>query len=115
MMEHKRPTTYFLKDKEIQDLVLDMGYCYASKRITIDGMKVGYMYKETSESPMDSGWRFFSGTESQEEIDNPENVEIYDVNTIANYDISIIPYLHAESNVAFERTECKDVFRTVKI
>ena len=64
---------------------------------------------------MDSGWRFFSGTESQEEIDNPENVEIYDVNTIANYDISIIPYLHAESETAFERIECKNEFRIVKI
>ena len=115
MMEHKRPTTYILKDKEIQDLVLGMGYCYASKCITIDGMKVGYMYRETPESPTDSGWRFFSGTESQEEIDNPEYVEIYDVNTIANYDVTIIPYLHSESDTAFERIECKNDFRIVKI
>lgn len=71
--------------------------------------------KETPESPMDSGWRFFSGTESQEEIDNPENVEIYDVNTIANYDVTIIPYLHTESDTAFERIECKNEFRIVKI
>ena len=81
-MEHKRQTIYILKDNDIQYLVLGMGYCYASKRITIDGMKVGYMYRETPESPTDSGWRFFSGTESQEEIDNPEYVEIYEVNTI---------------------------------
>ena len=112
-MEHKGPTTYILKDKEIQDLVLGMGYCYASKRITIDGMKVGYMYRETPEEPNDSGWRFFAGTETQEEIDNPNNIGIYDVNTIANYDASIIPYLNAESDTAFEKARCMDAFKRI--
>ena len=53
--------------------------------------------------------------EAGEEIDNPEYVEIYDVNTIANYDVTIIPYLHSESDTAFERIECKNDFRIVKI
>ena len=76
-------------------------------------MKVGYMYREIPETSMDSGWRFFSGTEKQEEIDNPENIGIYDVNTIANYDASIIPYLNAESDTAFERKNDMDTFRLI--
>ena len=33
--------------------------------------------------------------ESQEYVNNPDNIGIYDVNTIANYDCSIIPYLNS--------------------
>jgi hypothetical protein len=97
----------------IDKLVPNMGYCYASNRITIEGMKVGYMYRETPEEPNDSGWRFFAGTETQEEIDNPNNIGIYDVNTIANYDASIIPYLNAESDTAFEKARCMDAFKRI--
>lgn len=102
-----------LKPEEIRELITGMGYCYASNQITIEGKKVGYMYRESPESPTDSGWRFFSGTESQEEIDNPYNVRIYDVNTIANYDESIIPYLNAASDTAFEKTDHMDTFISI--
>ena len=87
--------------------------CFASDRITKEGFKVGYMYRETPEEPNDSGWRFFAGTETQEEIDNPNNIGIYDVNTIANYDASIIPYLNAESDTAFEKARCMDAFKRI--
>ena len=111
---NNNPPTYSLfklKPEEIKEMISSMGYCYASNRITIEGMKVGYMYREIPETSMDSGLRFFSGTESQEEIDNPNNIGIYDVNTIANYDASIIPYLNAELDTAFERIECMDAFK----
>ena len=115
-MNNKQVPTYSsfkLKPEEIKELISSMGYCYASNRITVEGMKVGYMYREIPETSTDSGWRFFSGTESQEEIDNPNNVGIYDVNTIANYDASIIPYLNAEPDTAFERTDYRDTFRFI--
>ena len=51
------------------------------------------MYREAPDSKQDSGWRFFSGEESQEYVDNPDNLSIYDVNTIANYDTAIVEYL----------------------
>ena len=41
--------------------------------------------------------------ESQEYVNNPDNIGIYDVNTIANYDCSIIPYLNSSFGVEFER------------
>ena len=78
---------------EFVDLVLPMGGCCATDNITVDGMKVGYMYREEPDYPEDSGWRFFSGTEDQNYVDDQNNTMIYDVNTIANYDTDIIPYL----------------------
>lgn len=81
------------------------GACFATDHITVDGHKVGYMYREPPDAdvPADSGWRFFSGKESEEYIDDPAHTEIYDVNTIANYDPEIIPLLDAPVNSAFER------------
>jgi hypothetical protein len=68
--------------------------CIASNRITVDGMPVGYMYRElVSNNFLDSGWRFFAGDETGEYADNPNNFNIFDLNTICNYDQDIIPIL----------------------
>ena len=102
--------TYLLNAEQIKPLVAHLGSCYASDKITVDGMKVGYMYCEEPNYEIDSGWRFFSGTESQEYADNPANFEIYDLNTICNYDPSIVPFLESPPGVAFVRDPSTDRF-----
>ncbi len=82
-----------LKANQIQKLIPNLGACIATDKITVDGLKVGYMYREESDRESDSGWRFFSGTETQDYVDNSENSVFYDLNTITNYDNAIIPYL----------------------
>lgn len=79
------------------------GSCFATDLITVHGHRVGFMYRENPDDDIDSGWRFFAGTESQDYVDNPENLAIYDVNTIANYDPEIIPLLNAPHRCAFQR------------
>ena len=91
------------KDNEIKSLIPPIGYCLASNSITIDGKKVGYMYREKPNKDDDSGWRFFSGEEDQEYSDNPNNFKIYAVNTIANYSPDIIPLIESPYNTAFGR------------
>ena len=85
-----------IKKEQLRDLINGMGSCIATDKITVEGVPVAYMYREEPDLEHDSGWRFFSGTENQEYVDNPENSMMYDVNTIANYDSSIIPYLQME-------------------
>jgi len=63
------------------------------------------MYRESPTDSIDSGWRFFSGEETQDYADQPANFALYDVNTIANYDPSIISFLDAPSGSAFGRGE----------
>lgn len=41
--------------------------------------------------------------ESQKYMDEPSNLEIYDVNTIANYSPDITKFLNAPYGSAFER------------
>lgn len=100
-----------LNQDEIQQLVPNMGYCYATNKITMEGLKIGYMYKEMSDDANDSGWRFFSGVETLDYIDDANNIQIFDVNTIANYDNAIIPYLTAPVGAEYIRINETDNFQ----
>ena len=53
----------------------------------------------------DSGWRFVSGDEDDDYMNNAENSGIYDLNTICNYDADIVPLLDAPYGAAFVRDE----------
>ena len=90
---------------KIVDLIGNIGACFATDKITVDGLKVGYMYRETPDDDLDNGWRFFSGTEDQDYVDNPENTCIYNTNTIANYDPAIIPYLDLPEGTHLDRND----------
>lgn len=98
-----RTKQFRLAANEIRSVAQGHGSCFASDRITVDGSRVGYMYREVPDDEQDSGWRFFSGRESQAYTDDPKNFEVYDVNTLANYDPDIIPFLSAPIGSAFER------------
>ncbi len=61
------------------------------------------MYREEPDDPRDSGWRFLAGDESDAYMDEPKHHAVYAINTIANYDPEIIPFLSAPEGSAFER------------
>lgn len=103
---------FILKQEEIKQLIPAKGSCIASDKITVEGMKVGYMYREVPNNEYDSGWRIFSGNEDEEYTNNSANFEIYDLNTICNYDNSIIPYLDYPQGSCLERNG--NAFITVK-
>lgn len=93
-------------EQDIKKLVSSSyGACLATDKITVEGEPVRFMYREPTEEGMDSGWRFTAGTEDQEYMDDPTNSGIFDVNTIANYDPRIIPYLKAPHETAWELDE----------
>lgn len=78
--------------------------CIASDKITKDGWKVGYMYRdEPNPNNPDSGWRFMKGDEDEEYMNNPSNHHVFTINTICNYDPDIIPYLDAPIGAAYIR------------
>ena len=88
----------------------DFGYVLATKMLVDNKRKVRFMYHEKSKSG-DSGWRFFCGDETQKYTDNPDNIAIYDVQTIIDIDKSILPYLNAAPGTAYERMNENDAFR----
>jgi len=94
-----------LSASDMKPLVTGYGSCIATDRITVDGLRVGYMYREAPCDAIDSGWHFFAGDESQEYVDNSLNLGIYNVNTIANYDPEVTPFLDKDIGIAWARDE----------
>lgn len=95
-----------LKGEDIKPLLEWDGpsVCIATDKITVEGFKIGYMYREKPNPKYpDSGWRFFQGEESDEYIKDVKNSGIYDLNTICNYDPSIIPLLKSPYGVCYYR------------
>ena len=95
---------------DIRSLADGHGACIATDRITVDGMRVRFMYQEKPDNSIDSGWRFMAGDETDQYMDDPAHHGVYDVNTIANYDPDIIPHLDAPEGSAFERVDASDPF-----
>ena len=94
---------YKLDSNDIKKLIEFNGGCIATDKITVDGMKVGYMYRENPTNENDSGWRFFFFFQDETYTNNPNNFSIFDLNTICNYDKDIIPYLHSTVGVSYVR------------
>ena len=111
-----RNRNYHVKAEDVKHLLPDWegaDGCIATNRITVEGYKVGYCYRENPDSGWDSGWRFTAGDESEAYMDDPNNAGIYKLNTICNDDPDIIPLLHTPAPCAFERDE-NGVFQQIK-
>lgn len=104
---------YKLRREDIVRLVPHNGGCLATDRIVVDGCEVGYMYREETERDGDTGWRFFSGDESQEYIADLSHTGVYAVNTIANYDPAILSYLDTPAPCAFEKEADGRSFKSI--
>ena len=111
-----RNRDYHVKAEDVKSLLPDWkgaDGCIATNRITVEGCKVGYCYREKPDGDWDSGWRFTAGDESEEYMDDPNNAGIYKLNTICNDDPDIIPLLNTPTPCAFERDE-NGVFQQIK-
>lgn len=94
---------YKLNPDEIERLVPDIGFAFATDMITVEGKKVDYMVKQQPDREGDSGWIFYGGGETQEYIDDSNNTSLLSINTIANYDPEIIGFLTYPPGTEIER------------
>ena len=111
-----RNRSYHVKAEDMKNLLPDWAGadgCIATNRITVEGCKVGYCYREKPDGGWDSGWRFTAGDESEAYMDDPNNAGIYKLNTICNDDPDIISLLRTPAPCAFERDE-NGVFQQIK-
>ena len=66
---------------------------------------MGYLFREQpldSNAP-DSGWRIFAGDEDADYMADATHFDFFHLNTICNYDASILELLNAPAPVAFRR------------
>ncbi len=103
LIMNRQKKKFALTGDQIKPLATGRGGCIATDRITVEGKPVGYMVREETSRPGDSGWCFMAGDETQEYMDDSANHEIYDVNTIANYSPDIVAFLDSPPRTAFAR------------
>lgn len=92
---------------DLVQLVEKTGHVLASKQLVENQMKVCFMYRESPDNSSDSGWRFFSGHEDDKYLQNPDNIGLYDIKTIAETDPDIIPFLDRPIGAVFTRKDDK--------
>lgn len=92
-----------------------LGYILAPKELVKNKLAIRYMYREMPDNPQDSGWRFFSGTESDEYVNNPDNIGIYDISTVVRFCADIIPYLNSPYGSEYERVDSTPDFVLVQL
>ena len=104
-LSNKSKKKFYISSDKIKRLVDSNEGCIATDRITVDGCKVGFMYREEPSRNRypDTGWRFMAGDEDDEYMNNPDNLGIYEVNTICNHDADIISFLDSAPGSAFIR------------
>lgn len=90
-----------------------IGGLMVSKMVSVDKKKPMFMYREKRVRPDDSGWRIFSGFESEEYANNPDNIGIYSPSTILKIDASIADLLLKGVGSVFERKSHKSKWNSV--
>ncbi|MCF7520691.1 DUF2185 domain-containing protein [Neisseria sp. ZJ106] len=87
-----------------QALSAALDRCIATKTVSEQGRPVGFLYREAPVFEHDSGWRFFSGDESDEYTDNPDNFTVCSIADITEHNPEITALLN-ETEGAWEWTE----------
>jgi hypothetical protein len=75
--------------------------CFVTHRILNDGVKVGYLYREAADNDRDSGWRFTANDESDEYMENSNNISFVSVGAVLSRDDSFVHLLDAPEGSSF--------------
>ncbi len=84
-----------------------------SKKIMNDGQPVRFMYREVADRDEDSGWRMFSGTETEEYNEHADSIAIVPLDAFADIDMRVDKLLDEPVGSVFERREADHDFYRV--
>ena len=86
--------------------------CIATHTVVKQHQPVGFLYREAPVFEKDSGWRFFSGDETDEYTDDPDNFSILSIAEITRTNPGIDALLSQPEGSAWELAE-DGTFQTV--
>lgn len=78
------------KDSKQAEYIKKAGGCIVSKNIIEGKGQLKWLIREESTSPVDNGWRFFSDIDTNDYLEDPNNLLVCDFNTVANIEPAII-------------------------
>lgn len=77
--------------------------CFVTNRVLHDGVPTGYLYREEPEHEDDSGWRITANDESDEYMDESDNIAYVSLGAVLNEDASFVHLLDSPAGSAFVR------------
>ncbi|ABG58372.1 DUF2185 domain-containing protein [Cytophaga hutchinsonii] len=83
----------------------EIGLLMVSKMVTEEKIQPRFVYREKRTRPEDSGWRIFTGFESEDYNDDPDNIGLYDAVTILQIDPSLEDILLKGIGAVYEKAE----------
>ncbi len=93
--------------------------CFVTNKVLYDNAPINYIYRENpmkkdeERNYVDTGWRILSGDESDEYIDNPENISFVALGAVLSKDDSFVDLLNSEIGTSFERNKNR-VFKKIE-
>lgn len=109
---------FIIPDDQIKRIISGMGTCRIPDTLLVMGRELSTFYRVMPTTYSDSGWRFLSGTETEEYLSRPELCGTYDLNIAANYFPSVIPLLDSPPYSAYcldkERNKWADISLSMK-
>lgn len=104
-----KPKNYFNGFKPEKELASKELGCYVTDRISMDGVPIQYAERQLpNPNYPDSGWKFMAGDETTDYLGNANNIGIFTLNHIANYDETLLPILDAPVGSVYVRNEMGD-------
>ncbi|MBQ1689094.1 MAG: DUF2185 domain-containing protein [Lachnospiraceae bacterium] len=98
------PKNYFQGFKAEETLVKETAACYVTDRVSMDMQPIQYAEKQLPNPNFpDSGWKFMAGDESVAYLSDRNNIGVFDLNYVANYDKELLKILDAPIGSVYER------------
>lgn len=88
-----------------------IGGLMVSKMVVEENIKPRFMYREKRTRPEDSGWRIFTGFETEAYNDDPDNIGFYNPSTILKIDSSIKDLLLKGIGSVYEKGDNDDWYK----
>lgn len=70
------------------------GGCIVSKNILNHNGNLKWLFREESVNEVDNGWRFLSDIDTDEFINNPNNMTVCDFNTVVEIEPAVLAIYH---------------------
>ncbi|QBF84274.1 DUF2185 domain-containing protein [Shewanella maritima] len=75
--------------------------CFVTNNVLYEGEPVGYLYREAPDDETDSGWRLSTGLESEEYMDDADNISYVSLGAVLRVDDSFVDILDSDIGVEF--------------
>ena len=86
--------------------------CFVTNRVLYGRERAGYLYREEPDEDKDSGWRLMVGDESDEYMNDPENISYVSLGAVLDRDASFIDLLDEPAGSAYRRNETTGRFES---